>query len=71
MGNCLLSVLVLRDFWDPDFSFISFEHSLACSLKADSISCSYIVAVVGRGTNSRNKNRNPNLEVLNLNSGGI
>lgn len=45
MENCLVSVLVLRDFKDPDFSFISFEPSLAGSLKAESILTIHIVTV--------------------------
>lgn len=39
----LLSFLVLRDFRDPDFSFISFEPSFADSLKAESILAVHIV----------------------------
>lgn len=45
MENCLVSVLVLRDFRDPDLSFFSFEPSLACSLKAESILAIHIVTV--------------------------
>lgn len=36
--NCLVCILAFRDFMDPDFSFISFEPSLAAgSLKAEGI----------------------------------
>lgn len=51
MENCFVSVLVFRDFKDPDFSFISFEPSLAAgSLKAEGILALHIVMVSEKDT---------------------
>lgn len=61
----------LRDFRDPDFSFISFEPSLAGSLKAESILAIHIVMVGEEDTNSRTENQNSNSEALNLSPNGI
>lgn len=68
MENCLVTVLVLRDFRDPDFSFFSFEPSLAGSLKSESILAIHIVRV---GEDFRTENQNSNSEALNLSPGGI
>lgn len=69
--NCFVSVLVLRDFRDPDFSFISFEPPLAGSLKAESVLAVHIVTVGEEDKNSGTENQNSNSEALNLNPGEI